>query len=408
MNQYLEVLKMSLSALRENMLRTMLTMLAIVVGVFAIIGSVTAVLVLDTYFNDTLNVMGGNVINISKYPGVNIGGNSEYRNRDNITFEQFERLTDRAVLGRYISPEEWFSSTKIVHQNEETDPNVAVRGSNQHYLRNYAYEIADGRNFTQDDIDKARSVVLVGETVRAELFPTQNPLGKQLLFDGRKYTIIGLLDKKSNTLGSDNNNFVLIPYTTALQAYGGFNRNIDIFVSAPDVRMVEATMDELIGLMRTIRKVDAGKKNDFEISTNDSLKGVFDSFTGYLYLFGFIVGGISLLGAGIGVMNIMLVSVTERTREIGIRKAIGATRKMITQQFLAEAIMICQLGGLVGLLIGVVGGNILAVYMETQVVFPWSAAIGGILGLTFIGLLFGVYPAVKASKLDPIESLRYE
>jgi putative ABC transport system permease protein len=408
MNQYLEVIKMSLSALRENMLRTMLTMLAIVVGVFAIIGSVTAVLVLDTYFNDTLNVMGGNVINISKYPGVTIGGNSEYRNRNNITFDHFERLKERAVLGRYISPEEWFSNAKISYGEEETDPNVAVKGSSQHYLRNYSYEIADGRNFTQDDVDKGRSVVLVGETVRAELFPNQNALGKQLLFDGRKYTIIGLLDKKSNTLGSDNNNFVLIPYTTALNAYGGNNRNIDIFVSAPDVRMVDATMDELIGLMRTIRKVEAGTENDFEISTNDSLKGVFESFTGYLYLFGFIVGGISLLGAGIGVMNIMLVSVTERTREIGIRKAIGATRKMIIQQFLAEAIMICQLGGLIGLLIGVIGGNILAVFMETQVVFPWSAAFGGIIGLTFIGLLFGVYPAVKASKLDPIESLRYE
>lgn len=408
MSQYFEIFKMSLTALRENLLRTMLTMLAIVVGVFAIIGSVTAVLVLDTYFNNTLNVMGGNVINVSKYPGIRVGGGSEYRNRENITFRQFEELEDRVVLGRYLSPDEYFASAKVVYEEEDTDPNVAVRGSNDHYLTNNSFNIAEGRNFNRDDIDKARQVVIIGETVRKELFPNVSPLNKVVRIDGRKYKVIGYPEKKSNTLGSDNNNFVLIPYTTALATYGGFDRNIDIQVSAPNMQTVMATMDELIGLMRTIRKVPPDRKNDFEIETNNSLKGAFQSFTGYLYIFGFVIGGISLLGAGIGVMNIMLVSVTERTREIGVRKAIGATRRMITQQFLAEAIVICQLGGLIGLLFGVIGGNILALVMESEVVFPWFAAVGGVIGLTFVGLLFGVFPAIKAAKLDPIESLRYE
>jgi len=172
--------------------------------------------------------------------------------------------------------------------------------------------------------------------------------------------------------------------------------------------LVPATIDELIGLMRTIRKVPPGKDNDFNVETNNSLKDAFRTFTGYLYLFGFVVGGIALLGAGIGVMNIMLVSVTERTREIGIRKALGATRKAIIYQFLIEAVFICQLGGILGFLIGVLGGNILAVVMDSQLVFPWLAAIGGIAGLSLIGLTFGVFPATKAARLDPVESLRYE
>lgn len=403
-----EILKMSLATLKENLLRTLLTMLAIIVGVFAIIGAVTAVSVLDNYFNNTLNLMGGNVLYISKYPGVRVGDGSEYRNRQNITFDQFEKLQERVRYARSINPIETFSYTEIQYGEKKTDPNKRVTGTNQYYIPNNAYNIQSGRNFTEDDINKARKVIIIGEDIRKELFDTQDALNKEILIDGQRYKIIALLEAKGTTLGESNDDMVIIPYTTGLSIYGGGRRDINIQVAAPNMTLVNETMDELIGVLRTIRKVEPGKPNDFEIETNNSLKSFFNQFTGMLFLFGFVVGGIALLGAGIGVTNIMLVSVTERTREIGVRKAIGATRRAIIFQFLAEAVMICQIGGIIGLVIGIIGGNMMAVAFEIDMVFPWMAAIGGIFGLTIIGLISGVIPAVKASRLDPIESLRYE
>jgi len=385
-----------------------LTLLAIVVGVFAIISASTAVLVLDTYFKETLTLMGGNVINISKYPSVRMGGDwRKYRNREDITFRMMEDLQERTVLTSDINPDETFNITKILYGEEETEPNVPVKGSNQHYLSNNAYDLADGRNFSSQDIQYGRPVVIIGKDIQDNLFEIEYPLGKTLRIDGRPYRIIGLVEERGSVFGQSLDNFVLIPYTTAMNVYGA-NRNIDIQVKAPSMTMINASMDELTGLLRTIRKVPPGEENDFEIETNESLSGVFDQFTGVLYIFGFVVGGIALLGAGIGVMNIMLVSVHERTREIGIRKAVGATKRAITSQFLMEAIVICQIGGAIGMLMGIIGGNLLAVWMESSIVFPWSAALGGIIGMTVIGIVFGVYPAFKASKLDPIESLRYE
>jgi putative ABC transport system permease protein len=189
--------------------------------------------------------------------------------------------------------------------------------------------------------------------------------------------------------------------------YGG-DRNIDIQVKAPAMDFIEAAMDEITGIMRVVRKVAPGAENDFEIETNDSLAGTFDQFTFILYAVGFVIGGITLFGAGIGVMNIMLVSVTERTREIGLRKAVGATKKAIVSQFLTETIFICQLGGLIGIALGILAGNGMAIWIETEPVIPIWAVLTGFFGMFVIALLFGVYPAYKAARLDPIESLRYE
>ncbi|TNE72518.1 FtsX-like permease family protein [bacterium] len=405
---YLEILKMSLSALKENKLRTILTMLAIIVGVFAIIASVTAVNVLDTYFNNTLSVMGGSVLSVAKYPNIRVGNGEEYRNRKNITFDDFERLQSMTRLARTISPWETFNWAEVVYSDKKTEPNIKIRGTNEFFLSNNSFEIELGRNFQQDDISYSRKVAIIGDDVRKELFKNEVAVGKGITVDGQSYTVIATLKAKGTVLGNKQDDIVVIPYTTGLQVYGGGDRDIIIQVSAPNMTLIPETMDELIGIMRTIRKVAPDKPNDFEINSNNSLKGTFESFTGYLYLFGFFVGGISLLGAGIGVMNIMLVSVTERTKEIGIRKAIGATRSAITKQFLTEAVFICQLGGIGGFLLGVIVGNLAALAIESEMVFPWFAAIGGIMGLTVIGLLFGVFPAMKAAKLDPIESLRYE
>ncbi|MEX0846101.1 MAG: ABC transporter permease [Balneolaceae bacterium] len=395
-------------SLKGNKLRSFLTLLALVIGVFAVIVSTTAVAVLDNYFKNTMSMMGSDVINISRTPSVQMGSLSEdIRNRKYITFETAERLEDRMRVGRGMSPDEVFRVTEISYKDEETEPNVYIRGSNENYLTNNSYELEDGRNFNGDDVQYARNVVILGKDVQEILFKNEYPIGKQVRFTGKPYTVIGILEAKGQIFGQSFDNFVLMPYTTAINAYGA-NRNINIQLRAPEINFITKTVEEVTGILRVIRKVNPGENNDFEISTNDSLSGTFDTFTGALYLGGFVIGFITLLGAGIGVMNIMLVSVSERTREIGIRKAVGATRKAIVSQFLMEAIFICQIGGVIGMILGIGVGNLMAVWIETEAVIPVWSVLGGFFGMVIVGLVFGVYPAYKASKLDPIESLRYE
>ena len=404
----LETFQQAFDSLKANILRSSLTLLAIAVGVFAVISANTAVLVLDTYFKDTLSLMGGDVITVQKFPAINMGDDwQNYRNREDVTFTQMEELQERTQLARQIGPNSPFRTTKISYEERETEPNVSVRGGNQNYLPNNAYDIESGRNFLTEDIDFARPVAIIGHDVATTLFEFEDALDKTIRIEGRPYLVIGVTEGRGNVFGQTLDRFVVIPYTTLSSVYGS-NRNIGIQVKAPSIELVESTIDELTGWLRTIRKVEPGAASDFEIVTNESLGNVFEQFTGILYLVGFVVGGIALLGAGIGVMNIMLVSVSERTREIGIRKAVGATRKAIVSQFLMETIAICQIGGVIGIIAGILLGNAAAIWLESSIVVPWTAALGGVIGMTIIGVLFGVYPAFKASRLDPIESLRYE
>lgn len=405
----IEVFRQSIDSLKANKLRSSLTLLAISVGVFAIISANTAVLVLDTYFKDTLSLMGGDVITVHKFPPIRMGNEDwdKYRNRDDITIDQMERLQELSQTAEGVGPNNTYRTTRVAFEEEETEPNISIRGGNEHYLTNNAYEIAAGRNITQEDIDYARSVAIIGADVEKALFEQQSPLGKIIRIEGRPYTVIGVTDAKGNVFGQTLDRFAVIPYTKLAGIYGK-NRNIGVQLRAGSIENVAATIDELTGILRAIRKVDPIDENDFEIATNESLGSAFDSFTGVLYTIGFVIGGIVLLGAGIGVMNIMLVSVNERTREIGVRKAVGATRKAIVSQFLMESIAICQIGGLIGIVLGAGLGNGAAIWLESSVVIPWSSAIGGVIGMTIIGVLFGVYPAFKAARLDPIESLRYE
>lgn len=405
----IEVFRQAIDSLRSNKLRSSLTLLAIAVGVFAIISANTAVLVLDNYFKDTLSLMGGDVITVSKFPAIQMGPSDweRYRNRQDITIAQMERMQDLAQSATSVGPNRNYRTTRVSFEEVETEPNIGIRGGNEHYLANNAYNIEEGRNFMPEDIDYARPVAIIGADVVEALFERQTPIGKTIRIEGRPYTVIGVTEAKGNVFGNTLDRFVVIPYTNLSGIYGR-NLNIGIQVRAGSVAQVAATIDELTGILRAIRKVDPGAESDFEITTNESLSGVFDQFTGMLYMIGFVIGGIVLLGAGIGVMNIMLVSVTERTREIGIRKAVGATRKAIVSQFLMESIAVCQIGGVLGIIAGVGLGNLAALWLESGIVIPWGAAIGGVIGMTIVGILFGVYPAFKAAQLDPIESLRYE
>ncbi len=403
----IEIISQAVKALFANKLRSSLTLLALIIGVFSVLVSTTAVAVLDNYFTETLSIMGSDVVTVQKNPAIQLTGDNNKRNRKRITFEQAEQLEDRLTYAKGMSPLESFSMTKIQYANRETEPNVLVRGSNEFYLENNAYEMESGRNLSAEDIQYARSFVVIGKDIQTELFPTMDPLGKELRIDGRSYLIIGVLAAKGSIFGNSFDNFVLIPYTTGINVYGGY-RDIGIQVRAPEISGIQRAIDELTGVLRVIRAVAPGQENDFEIVTNDSLSSSFDSFTSVLYVGGAFIGLITLLGAGIGVMNIMLVSVTERTKEIGVRKAVGATRKAIVSQFLAEAIFICQIGGVLGMIFGIAAGNALAYVINASVVIPIWSVLGSFLGMLLIGVVFGVYPAFKAAQLDPIESLRYE
>lgn len=403
-----EVISQAYKSLVANKLRSSLTLLALVVGVFSVIVSTTAVAVLDNFFENTMSLMGGDVIQVSRTPSVQLGEiDQNVRNREFITFETAEELQERLPTSSNVSPEETFAFTRVRHGETETEPTVSLVGSNRYYLENNAFELEEGRNFTPEDVRYRRKIAMVGHEIRQELFPNESPLGKLIRISGRQYRVVGTLKTKGSILGQSLDRLVIIPYTTGLAVYGG-HRNINIQVKAPAIEFVQHSMDEITGILRVIRSVAPGQENDFEIETNDSLAGTFDQFTTILYIVGFVIGGITLFGAGIGVMNIMLVSVSERTREIGIRKAVGATRRAITSQFLMEAVFICQLGGLIGMALGILGGNGMALWIETEPVVPLWAVGMGFFGMLLIGVVFGVYPAYKASRLDPIESLRYE
>lgn len=405
----IEVFRQSIDSIRSNKLRSSLTLLAISVGVFAIIGANTAVLVLDTYFKDTLSLMGGDVITITKTPQISMGPTDweRYRNRDDITLEQMERLSGMTGQSSEIGPNRSYRTTRVSYDNIETEPNISIRGGNEYYLDNNAYELKEGRNLLPQDVDYARPVAIIGADVESALFETEESVGKTIRIEGRPYTVIGVTEPKGNVFGNTLDRFVVVPYSNLAGVYGR-NQNIGIQVRAGSVDNIQAAIDHITGFMRVIRKVEPGDENNFEVTTNESLSNSFNSFTGILYSIGFVIGGVVLLGAGIGVMNIMLVSVSERTKEIGVRKAVGATKKAIVSQFLMEAIAICQIGGVIGIVLGAALGNAAALWLESSVVIPWSSAIGGLVGITFIGVLFGVYPAFKAAQLDPIESLRYE
>lgn len=405
----LEYTTIAWDSLRSNKLRSALTLLGIVIGVFAIVSSVTAVRVIDVYFDDTIKFLGATTFSVQRTPAVQLGHMDErIRKRKHITFEQIALYKRDAGLPVTVSPTDWFGAKKVTFESKETRPNVQLVGSDEGWLTNNSFDIEAGRFLTESDVQFARPVVVIGKTVADALFPDRSPIGKEIRIEGYRFRIVGLLAGKGSAFGQDLDRTAVAPISRLLDIYGARGRSLSIEIRAPSVQLLQATMDEAAGLLRTIRKVPPGEENDFEIVTNESLLSAVTSFTKYLTIGGAGIGLITLLTAGIGIMNIMLVSVTERTREIGIRKAVGATRGAILRQFLLEAIILCQIGGVLGIILGVVGGNVMALVFGIAPTFPWDWAALGVAGITVVALIFGVYPAFKAARLHPIDALRYE
>ncbi|NBC17093.1 MAG: FtsX-like permease family protein [Bacteroidetes bacterium] len=405
----LEALRMALSAMRANKLRTTLTLLGMVIGVFAIIVSVTAVKVIDVYFKESLQFLGASTFTISREPLVRVNGGRSARNRPPITYAQVERFSETMGLPVTVSVLDDFDLGAVKYEDRETEGGIILMGTDEHLLGNYSYELAQGRFFTAQDVHYGRPVTVLPMPIAETLFPNESPLGKEVRFGGHRYQVVGVLEEKGSFLGFNQDNRIFAPITRVFTLYGQPRRNIgSVSVRVHNPTQLMPAMEEATGRMRTIRKVPPGEPNNFEVSTNDSMRSIFDAFTGTLTIGGLVIGMIALLAAGIGVMNIMLVSVTERTREIGIRKSVGARRRDILRQFLFEAFFLCQIGGLLGIALGALVGNGVALYFDITAAFPWGWAIAAVVAMTAVAFVFGGYPAFKAARLDPIESLRYE
>ncbi|HZV13463.1 MAG TPA: ABC transporter permease [Candidatus Kapabacteria bacterium] len=405
-----ESISLAVKSVLSNKLRSFLTLLSISIGVFAIVGATTIVDSFNAVFSDQLSALGGNTFSIQKYPAFMLGPKQwmKYSKRKDITYQQAMMVRDRATLAMSVSTT--IANSFLVKGNGEvTDAPVSIIGGDDNYCVNNNFNVALGRALTAEDVTYKRDVAVLGADVAKRLFDVANPVGASVQIGPKTYTVIGVLAPTGTTFGISQDNFTLIPITSFLKYYTNeWNSSVNITVRARSKELLDETTDQVIGILRTIRKVAPWNDNDFEVATSESLTATFEGLTQYISYFAVGVSAISLLAAGIGIMNIMFVSVKERTREIGIRKAIGATRTNILTQFIIESITLCQLGGLAGIVLGIIAGNVIAIYLKTTFVIPYLWMLIAAVICTVIGVGFGAYPAWRAASLDPIDALRYE
>ncbi len=410
-NTLKESFRMAVEAIRQNKLRSILTLLGISIGVFSVIGVMTAIRTLEVAIDSQLDIFGTNTFSVNKWPDIFVGGHGgekRYSERKDIDFFQFEELKRRATLPLRVSVIDNTDERNIRYKDKQLKRTAEVTGADEWGLRSVNTFIISGRNFMEDDVRFIRNVTILGPDVVDILFPFEDPIGKKIQIKGLDYTVVGLTERKGQAFGQSQDNYVLIPISVYLQRFSSKWTSFRITVEAVSTGMYDKTVDEVIGLMRTIRKVPPEDENDFEITSNEELANTLAGFTGGIKLFAGAVSVIALLVAGIGIMNIMLVSVSERIKEIGIRKAIGANRNDILTQFLMEAIFLSQFGGVVGVILGILGGNLVAVLLNVPSVIPFDWAFYGMAICSLVGISFGIYPAWRAANLDPIESLRYD
>ena len=400
---------MAIEAIRQNKLRSILTLLGISIGVFSVIGVMTAIRTLESSVQSGLNVFAANTFVIQKYPEIQFGhSDRKYRNRKNIDYAQYKKLKNRAKLPVLVSVSEGSSVRNVKYKDKTVKNYVELFGGDEGSIRIFKTYIGDGRNLAPDDVRYARNVCVLGMDVVDRLFPFEDPISKKIQINGLDYHVIGTAERKGEAFGQSQDNYIAIPITNYLQKFSNKWTTLSINIEAASELDYDKTRDEAIGIMRSLRKVKPGEDNDFEIVTSDEMIETFSGFTSGIKLFALSVSIIALVVAGIGIMNIMLVSVTERIKEIGIRKAIGATKQDILTQFLMEAIFLSEFGGVAGIILGISAGNIVSVIFNIPAIIPFDWAVIGLVVCSINGIGFGIYPAWKAAQLDPIESLRFE
>jgi putative ABC transport system permease protein len=409
-----EIFRMSIESVRANTLRSVLTLLIIAVGIMALVGILAALDSVLNSLNESFNDMGSNSFSVlPKSQGIssNKGGRRD-KVSDDITFDQALEFKDRYNYPAKVAISTNATNSATVQRGEKkTNPNVRISGIDESYLDVKGYDLTFGRNFSNLEVQSGANKAIIGSDIVKLLFNNEpeKSLNQDILLGNIRYTIIGILKEKGSSGGQQGaDRLVMIPIENAKRTYNSISRNVDVDIAVASAIEMDNATDVATVIFRQIRKLRVGQEDDFEIFKSDSLLDILKENTVKIRWATVAIGLITLLGASIGLMNIMLVSVTERTREIGIRKALGATSSSILTQFLTEAIFICQMGGLVGIFLGVMAGLGVSVALKSTFIMPWAWIILGITVCFVVGLFAGLYPALKAARLDPIESLRYE
>ena len=409
--EFRESITMALGAIAAHKLRSGLTLLGVLVGVFSIIVVMTAMRVMQHNIETQISQLGSHSFAVKKWPAIYFGGPEgfeKYWRRKNITLAHGRQLEGRATLAASVGMEMTAWGGTIETKYAKTPPTTQLFGETVGSFPAKNLNIEEGHALTESDVDGARDVCVLGNKLAKTVFPAGSAVGQRLKINGINYTVIGMLAPKGTSLGGEQDNFAVIPVTTAMNRFGRWSRSLTLLVQARDQTSYEDCVEQVRGILRVARKVPPGAEDDFELFSNDSLVAQFNSFTLAVRLGVSVVSSIALIAAGIGIMNIMLVSVTERTREIGIRRAIGAKKRNIMTQFVVEAIVLCEVGGIIGVILGILGGNAAAYFLEVPPVIPVDWIVIGLVICSIVGIIFGTYPAYKAANLDPIESLRYE
>jgi len=408
----IENIRISLDSVRTHLLRTILTILIIAFGIMALVGILTATDSIKYFLTQNFSMMGSNTFTIrNRTMNAHIGGDRPREKRyEPITYDQALDFKSRYDFPGTASVFTYATGIATVkYETNKTNPNVRVLGTDEDYFTTSGDEIDKGRNFTPGEIYYGSSVVVIGAELVANLFKNkEDPVGKIISVGPGKYRVIGVLKSKGSSMGFSGDRSCFIPLNNVRINFPRDNMSFNINVMANRTELVDAAIGEATAQLRNIRKVPVGIDDTFEITKSDNIAKMLIDNIKYVTLAATLIGLITLLGAAIGLMNIMLVSVTERTREIGIRKAIGATKRVIRNQFLVEAIVIAQLGGFLGIFLGILVGNVISLLIGSAFLIPWMWILTGVVLCFFVALASGIVPARKAANLDPIESLRYE
>ena len=408
----IENIKESFKSVRTQLLRTILTVLIIAIGICALVGILTSIDAIKTSISSNFSSMGSNTFSI-KNEGSNIRMGKRGKKAKVYPVIDFQDARDFKTQFSYPSVVSISSranaTATLKYESEKTNPNIFVFGCDENYTVTSGYEIAEGRNFSISEVNSGAHVVIIGHEIRTTLFGNNSEaIDKIISIGSGKYRVVGVLKEKGSSMGFSADKNALIPLQNARQYFSSANTSylINVMVNQPEE--LDGAIGEATGAFRVVRGDGIKEESSFEISRSDSVANLLIENLSMVSFSAYIIGFITLLGAAIGLMNIMLVTVTERTKEIGVRKALGASSRIIMMQFLVEAVIVCQLGGAVGIVLGIIIGNVVSGFVGAGFIIPWDWMILGVILCLIVGVVSGIYPAQKAASLDPIESLRYE